>query len=172
MLYNIPEALRCCFSGFGALLRFFPWSQTHAANFIAAVPADFPKEPAQSCSPQDPRQRCSAGMQEPVRSPQPLISSLLFSAFFIFPRIALFQSNFTTPVGRLSSAEASKAFLKSRVSPAHSFHLPECLITPRADDGPASRSPSQEPQLSQTQFWHREPQNHPIFLLLGWKRGT
>lgn len=93
-------------------------------------------------------------------------------SFFIFPRIALFQSYFTTPVARLSSAEASKAFLKSRVSPAHSFHLPECLITPRADDGPASRSPGQEPELSQTQFWHREPQNHPILLLLGCKSGT
>lgn len=82
-------------------------------------------------------------------------------SFFIFPRIALFQSYFTTPVARLSSAEASKAFLKSRVSPAHSFHLPECLITPRADDGPASCSASQEPEPSQTQFWHREPQPIP-----------
>lgn len=41
VVHNIPETLRCCFSGFGALLRFFPWLQTHAANFIATVPADF-----------------------------------------------------------------------------------------------------------------------------------
>jgi len=63
-------------------------------------------------------------------------------SFFIFPRIALFQSHFTTPVAKLSCAEASKAFLKSGVNHAHSFQLPLPLIASGAGDGPAPRSPS------------------------------
>lgn len=132
-VHKVLKALSCCVSRVRALLRFF---HSYKCTLPTSLPLCLLISKGDCAAPQ-PAGLVAAMFHwhaEAYAIPAAFdILTPVFS-FFIFPRIALFQSYFTTPVATLSCAEASKAFLKSRVNHAHSFHLPVSLITSRADD--------------------------------------
>lgn len=90
VVHKVLKALRHCVSGVGALLRF---SCSYKSMLPTSLPLCLLISKGGCTSPQDSWQRYFAGTEKRVRSPQPLISSLVFSAFLSFQ-----ESLFSNPV--------------------------------------------------------------------------